>query len=137
MLFMVLVIPFELLNRLFHFKNNINNPYIENSNTISFFVLSIFIAPLFETLFFQYGIIKTFTYFNPNTKFISVFVSSVFFALNHWFGIVYVIYTFFMGLFFGFLYFTSEKRGFKPYWVIVAVHALHNLTVSVLNEISK
>lgn len=135
-LIVLLTIPFESLNTIFHFKDNINDSYLNHLDSVTLFILAIFIAPLFETFFFQYGIIKSFVYFNPKTRNTAIFLSSLLFSLNHWYGLVYVVYTFLLGILFGILYFTSEKRGFKPFWVIVAVHSLYNLTVFVFNEFS-
>jgi len=131
---LLLIIPFNLLNVFFEINKDLVNEGIKNMSALNLFIVTVIIAPLFETLFFQYGIIKTFTYFNPKTKYIAIFLSSLLFSLIHLYSLTYIIYTFIMGVFFGILYFASVKKGLMPYWIIVIVHSLYNFTVFIFNE---
>lgn len=134
LLFVVLLpVPYYLLSVFFEIDKGVINKGTEDMSVLNLLIVTVIIAPLFETLFFQYGIIKILTYINPKTKYIAIFLSALLFSLIHWFGITYIIYTFLMGIFFGFLYFTTLKKGLIPYWVIVLIHSLYNLTVFIFN----
>ncbi len=135
LIFPLVTVPFVLMVYIFNWEDIINNPY-KGDFSVSMFIIAVVIAPLMETLIFQYGIIKIFTYLNPKTKYIAVFISAVLFALSHWFSWVYILFAFMFGIFLGFLYLTSEKRGFKPYWIIAAVHCLYNLFVTFIDFIT-
>lgn len=134
LLLLIVLIPFVTTISVFNIPNQSQNPFTEYNNKYIFLFFATIIVPLIETFIFQYGIIKTFTYFKPSTKYFAVLISAILFSLSHSFNIAYIIFTFMMGLFFGGLYLTSEKRGFLPFWIITCVHGLYNLTVFILKE---
>ncbi len=90
------------------------------------------LAPLVETLIVQYGIIETL-----RTKVslkIACFISAVIFALIHSYNIYYVVFTFFSGLCFAYLY-CLKKSVITGLLLTLTAHVLYNTLVSILHHI--
>lgn len=92
------------------------------------FVLVVFIAPLIETLIFQYLIIKGVRYLTKNIH-IQCIVSAVLFSVNHNFNVLYMIDAFFIGLILGYTFLIAKIKKSYPFWATFLVHLLLNFYV--------
>jgi hypothetical protein len=109
-----------------------NNELLFNGNgddINSDFYLVVILAPFFETLIFQYIIIWTLYNITENFK-ISIVVSTLFFALYHFFNIYYFIAIIGSGFILSMLFVTIYKRTNS--WLISFIftfllHLEHNL----------
>lgn len=101
------------------------------------FILTIFIAPLIETAFFQYLplvlTLKTLLKLNIVSSYskkhyyIAIVISSFLFALIHIFSIVYFFVAFIMGLYFGYITIISEFVRGKKINVFISVGLVHTI----------
>ena len=82
------------------------------------------IAPIFETLIFQYAIIETLREKRVRLRW-AILASATVFALSHYYNPFYVVYAFFPGLMFGYLYFLPGKVIYGCL-VVLTVHMLFN-----------
>lgn len=95
-------------------------------------VMVVFIAPLFETILFQYGIIEIVRKrFNP---FVCCCISSFVFASMHTYNVFYFFFAFLGGLLFGYLYFIgkSVKMGIL---LVFFVHIIYNSLVFMIKHL--
>lgn len=110
------------------------------------FILTIFIAPLVETAFFQYFSIvlalKTLLNLNVISSFskklfyTSIIISSLLFASIHIYSITYFFVAFIMGLYFGYITILSEFIREKKINVFISVGLVHtslNLMAIIFN----
>lgn len=134
------VIPTELVERLFNLNMFEQNPITKNNNL---FILVIIVGPITETLLFQYFLIKglytiiegtTFNknHYNTHSLIITIIVSSLIFGALHFFSFAYIILTSILGFFFGFAFYFSIIRGWRPVPIIFFLHAMYNLTIFIL-----
>ena len=113
--------------------NPLNNGVKGFLNCKEEFILVVIVAPILETLIFQYLIIN---FFLTKTKsFYACVISSLIFALQHMYNLFYFVLTLFVGLIFAYLYVIGKKRNYG--FILVAVaHSLYNLIVFILKTIS-
>ena len=117
----------------FFFDKVVSEGFENNFGTIldqAFWIL--IIAPLFETLFFQYFIIETL-----NKKFtpcVSCFISALLFGLSHKYNIFYFLFAFFSGIIFSVIYYISSsgKRGIIN---TLLTHVIYNTIAFVINNL--
>ena len=106
-------------------QNNISSSKLQD------FFLVVFIAPIIETILFQYLIInQVFISSNGNNKkLIAVLVSSFCFGIIHFFSFYYFLITFIGGLFLAyfFCYFAERVNTLSAIFYISLVHSLSNL----------
>jgi membrane protease YdiL (CAAX protease family) len=96
------------------------------------FLTAILIAPLLETLIFQYSIMEILKYKFSTTY--CCIISAILFALTHAHSVLYFLWAIFAGLSFSVLYhFGSVKK--KGFILVVTGHALYNLTGFLLHFI--
>lgn len=101
------------------------------------FILTIFIAPLIETVFFQYFPIvltlktllkvKIISSYSKKHYYFAIIISSFLFALIHTFNIVYFFVAFFMGLYLGYITVISEFVREKRVNVFISVGLIHTI----------
>lgn len=104
------------------------------------FILSVFIAPLVETAFFQYlPIVLTLkillelnmiSSYSKKHFYFTIIISSFLFALIHTFSLVYFFVAFIMGLYFGYITIISEfvrKKRINAFISVGLVHSILNL----------
>lgn len=101
-------------------------------NTQEEFVLVVIIAPLFETLIFQYLIIDFFSK-KMQLKF-ACFISALTFALQHTYNLFYFVFALFMGIILAFLYVIGHKKN-KGFVLVLITHFLYNLIVFAIKNI--
>ncbi|MCB2361671.1 type II CAAX prenyl endopeptidase Rce1 family protein [Clostridium estertheticum] len=110
---------------------------ISNSSLIEAFIVAVIIAPLIETLIFQYAIIKYLRKLNilKNRNLIIILISAILFGLAHTYNLQYVIHTFFIGILLAYSFVVYEKKESSPFWTVCAIHSLRNLTIFSLLSI--
>ncbi|WP_409557576.1 CPBP family intramembrane glutamic endopeptidase [Allomuricauda sp. SCSIO 65647] len=120
------------------------NPISEINNKWVFFILIALIAPVLETLIFQIFLIRgcfVFLYLlfgkrlsEVKTLWVSIIFSAIVFGLFHFFDLTYIIIMVFLGLFWGIVYYYSEKRSFSSFITISILHSLYNITIVAIEE---
>lgn len=99
-------------------------------------ISAMFVAPLFETLIFQFGIIGLLflcTFFESR-RWLAVFISALLFALSHNYHLHNIIYFFFGGLIFAQFYLIMREHK-HAVWHTVALHMLINLCVLIMKSL--
>jgi len=133
---LIVLILFAFPNILF---NDTSGPNImefnPNSSILKMYFIAGIWAPIFETYFFQHLMFKIFKKYKKQHN-ISVFYyilfTSVLFGLSHYYSILYIMITFFLGFIFAYFYTLSYLRREYSYWNIVIIHSIYNsLLVSI------
>ena len=97
------------------------------------FIFAIIIAPLFETLFFQFLIIyQTFeSYKGKHHKQIAILISSLAFGLSHFYNLYYFLFASVGGYLLAnrFCYFKGKTNYSSAIFYITIIHALSNFYV--------
>lgn len=105
------------------------------------FIFVILIAPVFETVIFQWLAVEGAKYVFSKVKIkhyiFPVLVSAFIFGLNHYYNFSYMIVTFFSGSIYAFSYILIKKRRENPIVVISIMHALFNLIPFYQDFLSK
>ena len=91
---------------------------------------AIFVAPIVETLLFQYGVFKLLqlSKFTRDKHVHYIIISSLLFRLEHWYSLRYIVFAFSAGLPLAYTYYLFHKKPVKAFWATALVHSLHNLT---------
>ncbi len=95
------------------------------------FILVILIAPLFETLLFQYGIIEIVR--KKFTPLVCCSISALIFALMHTYNLFYFFFAFLGGLLFAYLYFIG-KSIINGFLLAFSVHLIYNCIVFLIKN---
>jgi membrane protease YdiL (CAAX protease family) len=107
------------------------------SNSVPFqskteeFVLVVFIAPILETLIFQY---LPYFYLKKYRDIYTLLISSILFGLAHAYSIIYIIYGFAVGLLFISAYYYSIKKNVNPFLLVAFSHFIYNLFAFCMNN---
>jgi hypothetical protein len=94
-------------------------------------IISVLVAPFFETWTAQslpYKLLNKITFFNKR-NYLIILISAVFFGLNHFHSLFYMIYGFILGIVIMYAYMTRIKADTKTFYLIVITHGLFNLIV--------
>lgn len=112
--------------------NTEGGPDISSDKVIELMV----IAPIVETLVYQYIIIRLFMYFAKNRKYypVAILTSAMIFGIGHTYNLAYIFFAFFIGLVLAYMYYFYSKQPAKAFWTVVLVHGLHNGISIVLQE---
>lgn len=130
-----------LFENYFEFEQN----PIEESNKVILFIVAIILAPIIETLIFQFLIIEIvyafLIFIKLNEKIckciFAILISSIAFGIAHNIHVLYMITAFFMGFQLAFLYIYYRTRfgRLKAFFACLIVHSLVNLSSFILNFI--
>ncbi|WP_113651509.1 CPBP family intramembrane glutamic endopeptidase [Pedobacter namyangjuensis] len=111
---------------------NYINPDL-TSTTIDFdslaeeFIIVVVVAPILETIIFQYIVIETLTRFKI-MPIICVFISGILFGMAHWYNLIYVVVLTIVGFIFAYYYLALRHQNPVNKLVLVTLlHALSNL----------
>lgn len=130
---LLLSIFFSIVSHFF-FGKEVLEGFENNFGTILDQVLWILIiAPLFETLFFQYFIIENLSKkLNPC---VSCFISALLFGLSHKYNMFYFVFAFFSGIIFAVIYYISSsgKRGIIN---TLLTHVIYNTIAFCINNLN-
>lgn len=113
--------------------NTEGGPEVSTDKVIELMV----IAPILETLVYQYLIIRLFMYFAKSRKYYpyAILTSAIVFGLGHTYNPGYVFFAFFIGLVLAYMYYFYSKQPAKAFWSIVLVHGLRNGISIVIQEL--
>lgn len=93
------------------------------------FVVAVVIAPIIETLIFQYAIIETLLNLKVH-PWISIIISALLFGVSHWYNPIYVIVLTVVGCILAYYYVALRyQNGFTQISLVVLIHALFNTIV--------
>jgi CAAX prenyl protease-like protein len=92
------------------------------------FILVVILAPVFETLIFQYSIIDM-VLIKFKSEGLAILLSALGFSLIHVYSVQYWVATFLSGLLFAFLFLVLSRKNSKPILYITILHAVYNLFV--------
>jgi len=107
---------------------------VSKMETWSIILLSLIIAPLFETVIFQ-TLLLGFTHrYLPKY---SNLIVSLLFAVNHFSSIKQIVATFFICLIFNYSYLHAKEREWNPFLTVLLIHSGYNLFVSTIFLSSK
>lgn len=104
------------------------NLNVESNKQMSIiaFVSIVVIIPVFETFFFQSFIIGYFVSKNILNFLSAAFLSSILFAIAHFYSLEYIIKTFISGFLYGTLYLVALKKIKYPFLPVAIAHATFN-----------
>jgi len=94
-------------------------------------LLLIVVAPLVETLLFQYSIIDYITT-TFKSQSLAILLSAIAFGLTHYYSQGYIVATFFSGILFAFMFLVFRAKNKSGILCIMAAHALYNLLILLL-----
>ncbi len=106
--------------------NNFTGP-LENASILNKAITACIIAPILETLIFQWLIIETMIK-KISSRF-AIFTSAALFGLSHFYNPLYIINTFFIGLLFGLVYILAKVKNFNPILITLSIHSVHNFII--------
>jgi hypothetical protein len=107
----------------------------EEKDLVFLFVAGIIVAPILETWLCQtlpYTLLNK-VKFLKERSYLILLISAVFFGLNHFYSLFYMIYGFLVGLIFMYGYMIRIKTDNKTYYLIVISHLLVNLVATIRN----
>ncbi len=106
-------------------------PKESNHNTVLLFLEVIIFAPLFETLLHQVLVYKIFDKFSnleiKKNEYLLIFFSALFFGLIHFYSVIYIFNTFFIGGILMYAYILKAKNKNKAFILLIIIHLLRNL----------
>lgn len=102
-------------------------PSLKHSGIFKIILMGVFLAPIIETFIFQ-KLLFDFLSDKIKVRFI-ILISALCFGFSHFYDLVYVINTFFIGIIFAIAYTLWKKRNITPFWIVVIIHLLHNLII--------
>lgn len=96
-------------------------------------ILASMIAPLFETLIYQYVVIEILSFkILKGKKLIIAIISALMFAIGHTYSFLYVFYTFIIGLILAYSYLTYKEKSYSAFWVVFWIHCIRNTITTIL-----
>lgn len=125
----------------YHFDQVLTRNSITWNSTVEEFIVSVLLAPIFETLFFQHYSYKLFLYITrdisikeKNKKWLFIVCSSLIFSAMHGYNWLYHITAFLGGVTLNYSYLYFKKAKFYPYLSVVLIHLLYNFCVFLIKK---
>lgn len=117
--------------------NYLEIDYLENKGLPFIFIITVLIAPVLETLIFQFGVIELFFKLqNKNKVLLAALASAMLFSLSHYYNLFYMLGSFILGLGFAIFYIIAKSRkDVNPFWLLACIHSLINLVAFIVNDI--
>jgi len=109
---------------------DISIPFLKGATLGRIFFYSVVIAPLIETLVFQYIILDFLPWTMPEKniyKWIAIIMSAALFGLSHYYSLEYIIYGTVMGLFLAITYVIAKFKNLSAFFTIWLIHTIINL----------
>jgi uncharacterized protein len=117
-----------------YFKLNYKaNPIAFNSIYEEFFLV-VCLAPIFETIIFQFIPVYFLKRFD---KIIIILVSSLMFGVSHWYNVMNFIHGLLVGFLFIAGYFYSIGKKLNPILTIICAHSFYNFYAFIMNNFIK
>ncbi|WP_133227976.1 CPBP family intramembrane glutamic endopeptidase [Mucilaginibacter psychrotolerans] len=89
--------------------------------------LACIVAPLIETLIFQYAVIKLLKRIGIRNFYLLLTIPAVLFGLSHYYNPLYIMAMFIGGLIMNYLFLYCQANGYKAFWWVALLHCLYNL----------
>ncbi|OOQ59286.1 CPBP family intramembrane glutamic endopeptidase [Mucilaginibacter pedocola] len=89
--------------------------------------LAVLIAPLLETLVYQYASNKLLLKLRISNYYLLLFIPAVLFGLSHYYNPLYIVAMLVGGTIMNYLYLYCHTNGHKAFWWVALLHALYNL----------
>lgn len=108
--------------------------FLINASFIGKLINGSLIIPFIETFIFQYlaiGIIRSIKKIKDNNCLI-IIISAIAFSLSHYYNVLYIFYSFIMGIFLAYTYILYEKKNYHPFLMVMAIHALRNTITTLI-----
>ncbi len=106
-------------------------PSLEAEGIVWFALGVLLLAPVLETLLYQLLVYKIFNRFTnlkvKKNQYLLLFISALLFSLSHYYSILYIIRTFFLGLVLMYAYFLKAENTKQAFWLVTIIHALTNM----------
>lgn len=86
------------------------------------------VAPILETLIFQYGVIEILnhiSYFKKKNLVIGI-ISAILFGVVHSYSVLYMFFGFIIGLLLAYSYILYKRKSFSAFWVVFWIHCIRN-----------
>jgi len=103
------------------------------------FFSAVILAPVFETIIYQFSVIKIIRWIIKNTIWnfsIAIPISAILFAISHPYSIYYQISTLLIGILYGIIFYIAQYRKDWPAFLVVLIlHASWNLFAFIMDEI--
>jgi membrane protease YdiL (CAAX protease family) len=106
---------------------HISTPSLKYSGIFKIILMGVLLAPIIETFIFQ-KLFFDFLRHKIKVRFI-ILISALCFGFSHFYDLVYVINTFFIGIILSIAYALWKKKNITPFWIVVIIHLLHNLII--------
>ncbi|WP_416337305.1 type II CAAX prenyl endopeptidase Rce1 family protein [Galbibacter sp. EGI 63066] len=120
-------------------ENSFDVQQSEEGSIIFRFIVIIILAPLLETLLYQFIIIEAGIFlFNKKKKtlMIIILISSIMFGLSHCYNLSYIILGVSAGIILSLLYVLCKlRKDISPFFFVFIVHSFVNFTVYLVNNI--
>lgn len=112
-------------------------PAFGNHSILWVSIMGLVVAPITETLCFQYLVFEGLKRWFVKRKVIPVIISASFFALSHFYSGYYIIEAFFSGLIFSYAYLVFSDKQVFAFGYVSIIHALRNVLPFVLFSLNK
>lgn len=132
--FLMMSLTTSLIIELVITEIDISIPFLEGAPLGKIFFYSVAIAPLIETLIFQYMILDFLPWRLPGKnihKWIAIIISGVLFGLSHYYNLEYIIYGTVMGLLLAVTYVIAKFKNIPAFFTIWFIHTVTNLIAFV------
>lgn len=92
------------------------------------------LAPIIETLIFQYVVIEILNAVKilKEKNIAIVIISAVLFGISHSYSYLYIFYAFIIGLLLAYSYLVYKKKKFSAFWVVFWIHCIRNTISTIL-----
>lgn len=118
-------------NVLGYFDNEFGSLYAfkEGTPEILIFLGLVVIAPIFETLVFQFVVLESLLKIKVSAS-IALIISTVLFSLFHYYSLTYILYILCSGWILSYYYLALRHQGkYNKVLLVILLHALGNLPV--------
>jgi len=133
----VIYFSFQFLTALLanYFDPTLTDSPLKNESLIGKFILIVIMAPIVETIIYQFAIIEI-GFRLKLRPLLCILISSLAFGFSHWYNPVYVFVTTVVGFIFAYYYIGLRPQNYTNRVVfVVLLHALSNLIAFLNNEI--
>lgn len=114
-----------------YFNPELTSTGLRFSSLIEEFIIVVIVAPILETIIFQYLIIETLL----NLKLATlpcVIISALLFGVSHWYNLAYVIVLTIVGFIFAYYYVALRHQSYyNKLTLVILLHALSNSIVFI------
>lgn len=108
----------------------------ESYSLTEIFILSILLAPLFETFLCQFLIIEILLLYKKIRIEIIVLISTLVFSLGHYYNFIYILLIVFPGFLYAYYYiYLKKSKTINPFFGVYILHLFSNLLAFILDDI--